>query len=137
MRQLSRGDTFFTTRETELAAVLAALDFEFFDPESPAEVRYEKGKVVTIWLFESSNKNDIKALDVYKHWKNTEKAVTENPEDPITYAICAVKNLRVFNDSIKKAEPVHGFKLGSHTLWVRESDPKFKKLKSDPRAIKL
>lgn len=138
MRDLQQGDTFFSTQSTELAAILTALDFEFFDKERPADVRVKNGKEVTTWMFNTSCVNgDRQALDIYKAYKNAEKTVKENPTDPISYTIAAVKNLSVFNKAVKEAKPLHGFKIGKHTLWVTEEDSRYKKLTEDPRAKKL
>ena len=41
---IERGDSWFTTKDTELAAILTALDFEFYDPESPADIRLKGRK---------------------------------------------------------------------------------------------
>ena len=131
-------DLFFSTQSTELAAILTALDFEFFDKERPADVRVKNGKEVTTWMFDTSCVNgDRQALDIYKAYKNAEKTVEENPTDPISYTIAAVKNLSVFNKAVKEAKPLHGFKIGKHTLWVTEEDSRYKKLTEDPRAKKL
>ena len=137
MRQLVQGDNPFVTQDTGLAAVLTALDFEFFDPENPADTRVTKGKVVATWVFETKNPEGKSARDVLKVWKNPKKYVEESPHDPVVYTVCAVKNLRVFNEAVKNSKPAHGFKLGKHTLWIREDDPKFKEISKDPRAIKL
>ena len=89
-------------------------------------------------MFDTSCVNgDRQALDIYKAYKNAEKTVEENPTDPISYTIAAVKNLSVFNKAVKEAKPLHGFKIGKHTLWVTEEDSRYKKLTEDPRAKKL
>mgnify|MGYP003121754422 CR=1 FL=1 len=137
MRAIQQGDQLFITRDTELAAILTALDFDFFDPEYPVQIRYEKGKVQAIWMFKSENVNNLKAVDIVKDWKNPEKAIEERPTDVSTYTICAIKNLRAYNKSIKKSTPLHGFKLGEHAMWVHPDDKKYKKLLNDPRAKQI
>ena len=135
---IERGDSWFTTKDTELAAILTALDFEFYDPESPADIRLKDGKTIVTWLFLNESKDGKRsALDVYKSYKNAQKSVEENPNDPVSYAIASVKNLRVFNESIKKAKPLHGFEVGKHSIWVTEDDKRYERMMNDSRCKKL
>tara|TARA_R100000734_G_scaffold19153_1_gene18708 strand:+ start:29105 stop:29521 length:417 start_codon:yes stop_codon:yes gene_type:complete len=138
MKLIERGDSWFTTKDTELAAILTALDFEFFDPDDPASVRIQDGKLQVTWLFQNESIDGKRsAREVYKAYKNFKKTIEEKPDDPISYAIASVKNFRVFNDSLKKAKPMHGFKVGKHTIWVTEDDKRYERMINDPRCKKL
>ena len=138
MRQLEAGDRWFQTQDTELAAVLCALDFEFYDKENPASIREVKGKTQVTWQFEvKDKKGDREAHEVYRAFKNPKKYTQEKPTDPISYTVAAIKNFRLFNESIKTAKPMVGYELGKRTLWCLKDSPQELKLQSDRRAKKV
>lgn len=135
-REIKQGDRWFQTEDTGLAAVLIALDFAFWDEEAPCDLREVKGKVKATWLFNESA-NDIKAVEVFKAWKNAEKYCEENPKCFIASAVAAVKNFKIFNKGIKEGIPLVGYELGPNQMWVPKGSDKDKKLSQIPKAKKL
>ena len=47
------------------------------------------------------------------------------------------EKISVFNDSLKKAKPLHGFKVGNHTIWVTEDDKRYERMMNDSRCKKI
>jgi hypothetical protein len=137
-RQIQKGDSWFQTQVTELAAVFVALDFEFWDKEAACDLRKEGGVRRTTWFFCLKDvRDELSAQDVYKAWKKAETYCEENPICRIGAAISAVKNLRIMNEGIKKSPALVGYKLGKNTMWVTEDSDKEKKLKASSRAKQL
>jgi len=137
-RQIQKGDSWFQTQVTELAAVLLALDFNFWDEEVACDLRKEGGVKRVTWFFCLEDiRGELSSRDVYKAWKNYEKYCKENPMCRIASAISAVKNLRTMNEGIKKSSALVGYKLGKQTIWVTEDSDKEEKLKASSRAKKL
>ena len=136
MREIKQGDRWFQTRDTGLAAVLTALDFEFFGTEAPCQIREVKGERIAHWCYEASA-GKLEAGKVLKAWKNADKYCEENPSCPIASAVSAVKNLRVFNEGIKTGTAMVGYKMGKRVIWIAEGSDKENKIIKDGRAKKL
>jgi len=137
-KQIKQGDRWFQTRNTELAAILSALDFGFWDDENACDLREIEGDKKVMWMFAPMSKNgDSSAEDVYRAWKNADKYCEENPKCRIGSAVAAVKNLRVFKDGVKNGVPLVGYKLGRHTMWVLKDSEKDKKLQGTSRAKRI
>ena len=135
-RDLKQGDSYFQTQSTELAAVLSALAFQFWDSENACDIREINGKRVASWVFETEA-NSTSAGEVAKAWKNADKYCDENPSCRIASAIAAVKNVRYFNEGVKNGKPLVGYKLGERVLWVAKGgDKEIKQIKYG-RAKKL
>jgi hypothetical protein len=133
-----QGARWFQTPSTELASVLTACDFNFFDPDKPAMITEVKGKLQTLWRFEETDKTGKrKARELHRAWKDPIKFCAENPKDPFTYAIAAVKNLRVFNESLKTATPMVGYQLGKYTMWMPKGHKREQEMKANPKAEKI
>ncbi len=135
-REIKQGDRWFQTKSTELAAVLVALDFKFWDKDIPCDLREVNGEKNPLWLFEEAPEG-ISALQVMKAWKNADKYCEENPNCRVATAIAAVKNVRVFNEGVKNGVPLVGYQLGKNVMWVTKDSPKDKKLQKVPKAKKL
>ena len=105
-RDLQQGDAIFQTKFTELAAVLSALDFDFWDDECPVRLQEVGGAKKVIYFFEVESKHGVQAQEVHKAWKNSEQYCADNLNTPIATAIAAVKNLRTFNTAVKEGNPV-------------------------------
>ena len=137
-REIQRGDSWFQTQVTELAAVFVALDFEFWDEEAACDLRKEKGEKRITWFFCLKDvRDDLTAQEVYKAWKKAEAYCEENPMCRIGSAISAVKNLRTMNEGIKNSPALVGYKIGKQVLWVTENSDKEEKLKASSRAKQL
>lgn len=137
-REIKEGDSWFHTRSTEFASVLSALDFEFYDPELPCEVREIKGNNICVWMYEPNCKHgELTAGDVYKSWKKAEEYCEQNPRCRIAAAIATAKNLRLFNDETKKAVPSVCYEIGDKKIWVKKGSEQEIKLSKSSRANKL
>lgn len=136
-KEIKKGDSFFHTRDTGLAAALSALDFDFFDPDISCEVQIIKGKRVYTWVYKSHSKHGDKAIDVLRAWRDAENYCEENPQSRIATAIATAKNYRLFTKESKKAPAKIGFEVGDATLWVYEGSEQYKKLSKSRRATKL
>ena len=137
-RQIQRGDSWFQTQLTELAAVFVALDFDFWDPEAACDIRKQQGVRKITWFFNMKNQDEsLHAKDVFKAWKKYESYLEENPNCRIGSAIAAVKNLRIMNEGIKKSPTLIGYKLGGKEIWVVEGSEGQDKLKQSSRAKEL
>lgn len=133
-----QGARWFQTQSTELAAVLTACDFEFYDPDNPAIITERKGVIETLWRFKEKDKTGKrKPRELLRAWKDPSKFCAENPKDPFTYAIAAVKNLRVFNESLKSATPMVGYQLGKYTLWMPKGHKREQEMIANPKAEKI
>jgi hypothetical protein len=133
-----QGARWFQTQSTELAAVLTACDFEFYDPDKPAIITERKGVIETLWRFKEKDKTGKrKPRELLRAWKDPIKFCAENPKDPFTYAIAAVKNLRVFNESLKTATPMVGYQLGKYTMWMPKGHKREQEMKANPKAEKI
>ena len=135
-REIKRGDRWFQTENTGLAAVLVALDFKFWDEEKACDLREVNGKVKATWMFEDTG-SKYQAMEVFKAWKNAEKYCEENPMCPIGTAIAAVKNLKIFNKGVKEGIPLVGYEIGPNKMWVAKGSEKDKKLSQIPKAKKI
>lgn len=135
-REIKQGDRWFQTDNTGLAAVLVALDFNFWDEDTACDLREVKGKVKATWIFEDSV-HKIEAMDVFKAWKNADKYCDENPMCPIATAIAAAKNVQIFNKGVKEGIPLVGYEIGTNTMWVPKGSEKDKKLSQIPKAKKI
>ena len=138
MREIQQGDSWFHTRETALAAVLTALDFEFWDPENCAQVIELKGKREVTWLYQPNNKDStIQALEVYRAWKDSDNYCNKKTHCRIASAIAAAKNLKTFNKQTKDLPAQVCYELGSKKFYVTKDSEKDIKLSKHPSAEKL
>ena len=62
-------------------------------------------------------------------YKEREKFISENPEHPFTFAMCAVQNLHSFREHLTKDIPYVGFqaKGGKAILYVKEGSKKHRR----------
>ena len=126
--------TYITTRNTQLAACLAAFQVPFVEGDPYSKVLY-KGNTVTMWRFEMTSKAPEKwsTEDLINWWYSDKWFAKNYPKHPWSLAISAILTKDHLVDIIKNTTRSVFIREGKKTWQVTEGSEIHERLKKQLR----
>jgi hypothetical protein len=127
-RVIRKGDSFFRTKNTDLAVLLLTVGVKPFKSNPIVRSVDANGKEDLFFNLETHN-NDrtINCQQVLSDWKRGTAYIEENPNEPIAVAMATIFNRKHFMEVIKTKKRTFEYKLDDGpTVFVTEGTKKQK-----------
>ena len=128
--QTQEGDVIWRVANTELAVCLLSVGIPLrTDLNSYVHTKLKDGTDQWIFLFGAEDRDGVlKTGDLIHGFTEDMKWIKEHPDNPFTYAMCAVKNLYAFKQHMRRDVPFVGFRspAGKSVMWVKDGSRKYR-----------
>ncbi len=127
-RVIRKGDSFFRTKNTDLAVLLLTIGVKPFKSNPIVRSVDADGKEDLFFNLETHNNDGtINCQQVLSDWKRGTAYIEENPNDPIAVAMATILNRKHFMEVIKTKKRTFEYKLDDGpTVFVTEGTKKQK-----------
>ena len=123
--------TVIQVRDELFASALSSIGVPFADPERPfTTVEYGDGTRVTTWVFKDCTADGLmKVMPLLVAQKDPALWIENNPEHPLTFALCGAMNAKRFHEAAITMQPLVGFKMrNGNVLYLYRDSRKAKHL---------
>ena len=129
-RVIRKGDSFFRTKNTDLAVLLLTIGVRPFKSNPVVKQVDSKGNEEVYFNLETHNADkSINCQQVLSDWKRGTEYIQENSNDPIAVAMATLLNRKHFLNVIKTKKRIYEYKLDDGpTVFVTEGTKKQKLL---------
>jgi len=126
INEVHNGTSVIHVRNLDLAVCLLSVGVLL--RKDPPYVHHKLSNGEHQWTFNFEpfdSDNQFRTMELVDAYKADAKFVKENPVHPMTFAMCAVKNLSSFKIHMAKSVPFVSFRVqGGATLYVLEGSKK-------------
>ncbi len=124
---MTKGTSIYHVRNLELAVCLFSIGVPLRKDPPYTHVSLKNGEDHWTFHFESCDKQrQLKTQELIKAFTEDMAFIEKNPLHPMTFAMCALKNLESFKQHVLHDIPYVGYKApgGTATLWVKKGSKK-------------
>jgi hypothetical protein len=127
--KIERGSYIHHVRNLELAACLVSVGIKLRKDPPYTHVKLTDG--TDQWTFhfeERDTEGHLKTAEMIKAFSQDMEWIEKHPVHPMTFAMCAIKNLASFKEHMLRSVGFVGFKApnGEATLYVKDGSRKHK-----------
>lgn len=128
LNEVQQGTAVIHVRNLDLAVCLLSVGVLLRKDPPYTHLKLRNGEHQWVFNFNPTDSDgQFKTMDLVKSFSEDMKFISEKPNHPLTFAMCAVKNRASFKEHMAKDVPFVAFKgRGPAILYVKEGSKKHK-----------